>query len=54
MNALSVSDQGVITASGTAPLEFAREIFNELNLYKDEVLEAWYKLFKTGSPEVFT
>ncbi len=53
VNALSVSDEGVITAPGTAPLEFAREIFNELNLYKDEVLEAWYKLFKTSSPEAF-
>ncbi|MCP4159901.1 MAG: hypothetical protein GY760_07505 [Deltaproteobacteria bacterium] len=39
--------------SGTASLEFAREIFKELNLYKAEVLEAWYKLFKTSSPEAF-
>lgn len=53
INELSVSDAGVITASGTAPLEFARDIFKELNLYKVEVLEAWYKLFKTSSPEAF-
>lgn len=51
---LSVSDAGIITASGTAPLEFARDIFKELNLYKTEVLEAWYKLFKTSSPAAFT
>ena len=50
---LSVYDKGVITASGTAPIEFAREIFKELDLYKDEVLEAWYKLCKTSSPEAF-
>lgn len=50
---LSISDEGVITASGTASLEFAWEIFKELNLYKAEVLEAWYKLFKTSSPEAF-
>lgn len=50
---LSVCDEGVITASGTASLEFAREIFKELNLYKPEVLEAWYDLFKTSSPEAF-
>lgn len=50
---LSLSDKGVITASGTAALEFAREIFRELHLYTDEVLEAWYKLFKTSSPEAF-
>ena len=53
LNQLSVSSTGIITASGTAPLEFARDIFKELNLYKAEVLEAWYKLFKTGSPEAF-
>ncbi len=29
------------------------EIFKELNLYKAEVLDAWYKLFKTSSPEAF-
>ena len=53
VDVLSLSDEGVITASGTAALEFAREIFKELNLYKPEVLEAWYKLFKTSSPEAF-
>ncbi|MCP3944587.1 MAG: glutamine amidotransferase [Desulfobacteraceae bacterium] len=53
IDALSVSDKGVITASGTAPLEFAYEIFKELDLYNDEVLEAWYKLFKNSSPKAF-
>ncbi len=50
---LSISDKAIITASGTASLEFAREIFKELNLYKPDVLEAWYKLFKTSSTEGF-
>ena len=53
LDVLSVSDERVITASGTASLEFARELFKELGLYKVEVLEAWYKLFKTGSAEAF-
>lgn len=53
INELSVSDAGIVTASGTAPLEFSRDIFKELQLYKDEVLNAWYKLFKTGTPEAF-
>ena len=53
INALSVSNAGIITASGIAPLEFARDIFKELNFYKAEVLKAWYKLFKTSSPEAF-
>ncbi len=53
VDVLSVSDKGVITASGIASLEFAQEIFKELNLYTTEALEAWYKLFKTGSPEAY-
>jgi putative intracellular protease/amidase len=53
LDVLSVSDDGVITASGTASLEFAREVFKELNLYNSEVLEAWYNLFKTSAPEAF-
>ena len=53
VNELAVSDAGIVTASGTAPLAFAREIFIALNLYAPKVLEAWYQLFKTGSPEAF-
>jgi len=45
----SVSDEGVITASGLAPLEFAREIFKALDLYTPAALEAWYSLFKFGN-----
>jgi putative intracellular protease/amidase len=44
---------GLITAGGMAPLEFAREIFVELGVYDDEVLQAWYQLFKTGKSEYF-
>lgn len=44
----AISDEGVITASGTAPLEFAREIFRVLDLYSESSLEAWYALFKFG------
>ncbi len=50
---LSVSDQNIITASGTGSLEFAHEIFKALNLYKAQVLKAWYELFKTSSPKAF-
>jgi putative intracellular protease/amidase len=44
----AVSDQGVITASGVAPVDFAREIFECLNLFNAGALEAWYALFKHG------
>jgi len=49
----SISDDGIITASGTAPLEFARDIFQELHLYKSTVLSAWYELFKTNTPNAY-
>lgn len=45
----AVTDEGVITASGFAPLEFAREIFKSLDLYTPSALEAWYSLFKFGN-----
>ena len=48
-----VSDQNVITASAMKSLEFAREIFEWLDLYEDKVLEAWYGLFKTGDPKYY-
>jgi putative intracellular protease/amidase len=53
VDAPAVSDRNVITASSTAPVDFAREIFRALDLYDDKVLEAWYGLFKTGDPSYF-
>ena len=50
-DAPAVTDQGLITASGLAPLEFALHIFHSLDLYAPAVAQAWYNLFKTGDPE---
>jgi putative intracellular protease/amidase len=44
----AITDQNVITASGIAPIDFAREIFRVLNLYPTASIEAWYDLFKQG------
>lgn len=49
----AVTDQGVITASGVAPIEFAREIFEALNLYSADTLDAWYALYKHGDAWLF-
>jgi putative intracellular protease/amidase len=49
----AVRDGNVITAPGTAPLEFAREIFRVLELYEPRVLDAWYALYKTGDASAF-
>jgi putative intracellular protease/amidase len=50
----AITDQGVITASGIAPLEFAREIFEVLHLYSSCALDAWYALFKHGDASQFS
>ena len=47
-DATTVTDEGVITASGIAPIEFAREIFRTLGLYTREALDAWYALYRFG------
>ncbi len=52
-DAPAVTDGNVITAPGTAPLDFAYHIFRRLDVYTDGVLEAWYGLYKTGQPEYF-
>lgn len=49
----AVRAAGLITAGGMAPIEFAREIFIELDLYDDEALDAWVQLYKTGKSEYF-
>ena len=49
----AVRDEGVVTASGVAPLEFAREIFKVLDLYSQPSLDAWYALFKFGNASRF-
>ncbi|MFT3847151.1 MAG: DJ-1/PfpI family protein [Propionivibrio sp.] len=49
----AVTDDDVITASGTAPVDFAQHIFRRLDLYPPAVLDAWYGLFKTGRRAYF-
>lgn len=49
----AVRDGNLITASAMAPLEFAHAIFDYLQLYTPEVLDAWYNLFATGKAEYF-
>ena len=49
----AVTDGDLVTASGTAPVEFAREVLGRLDLYEPEVLESWYKLFGLRDPAGF-
>jgi putative intracellular protease/amidase len=48
VDTLAVRDRGVITASGLGPTEFAREIFDELEVFTAEERPVWYHLFKHG------
>jgi len=53
INAPAVADDNLITASGIAPLEFAREIFKKTEVMKPKTIGAWYNLFKTQEAKYF-
>jgi putative intracellular protease/amidase len=44
----AVEDDGIITASASSALEFARLILARLQAFPPKALEAWYGLFKSG------
>src|SRR5215207_7710761 len=48
VDALAVREAGVITASGLGPTEFAREIFEQLEIFAPADRPVWYHLFKHG------
>ena len=45
---LAVRDRGMITASGLGPVEFAREIFAELEVFSEADRGLWFEMFKHG------
>jgi len=54
----AVSDNNVVTANGTATLEFAKEMLRTLNISSEENIEEWYNYHKLGMykapiPKVF-
>lgn len=49
----AVTDGDLITASGTAPVDFARAIFAKLGIYEPSVLDSWYKLYGRNDPAGF-
>ncbi|MGY1977277.1 type 1 glutamine amidotransferase family protein [Nocardia gipuzkoensis] len=50
VEAPAVTDGDVITASGSAPFEFAREVLGRLGVYEPHVLDGWYRLFAHADP----
>jgi putative intracellular protease/amidase len=49
----AVVDNNLITATYLAPLEFAYEILKKTNCVKENVLESWFQLYKTGETKYF-
>jgi len=48
-----VRDGNLITATGVAPVHFARAIFELLELYREDVTESWFKLYGERDPAGF-
>jgi putative intracellular protease/amidase len=44
----AVRDRGLITASGLADVEFARELFEELNVLTADDRASWSQIFRSG------
>lgn len=44
----AIRDRNIITANGTAPLEFAKEILHALNIASEEKITDWYNFHKLG------
>ncbi|OBZ08355.1 glutamine amidotransferase [Bacillus sp. FJAT-27264] len=49
----AVTDGTLITASGTAPLEFSVHVLRALDVFSSTTLEAWYNLYKTHESKYF-
>jgi hypothetical protein len=48
VDAPAVRDRGLITASGLGDVEFARELFEELNVLTAGDRDAWAAIFRSG------
>lgn len=49
----AVVDGDLITASGVAPVHFARAVFERLGAYDRSVLDSWFKLYGDRDPAGF-
>ena len=49
----AVEDDGIITASVTASVEFAKLILSRLGVFSLNTAEAWCNLYKTGNPKYY-
>ncbi|HXH28729.1 MAG TPA: DJ-1/PfpI family protein [Candidatus Polarisedimenticolia bacterium] len=48
LDAPAARDRGVITAGGLTPVDFALEIFRELELFSEADRDLWYRMYRHG------
>lgn len=53
VDAPSVADHNLITASSTGALLWAKQIIEQLDVFQHDTLEAWYAYFSTGEVQHF-
>lgn len=53
VDAPAVVDGDLVTASGVAPVEFARAVLTRLDAWSPDVLDSWFKLYRHQDPEGF-
>ncbi|MDR0306285.1 MAG: glutamine amidotransferase [Chitinispirillales bacterium] len=53
LNEPAAVDDNLITATGLAPIEFTYEVLKKTNLIKENVLEAWFQLYKTREAKYY-
>ncbi|WP_040197065.1 type 1 glutamine amidotransferase family protein [Candidatus Soleaferrea massiliensis] len=44
----AVRDNNIVTANGTAPLEFAKEVLTALDIAPENKISEWYNFYKLG------
>lgn len=43
-----MNDKNIVTANGTATVEFAKEVMLALSAAEEKVINAWYEFHKLG------
>ncbi|GGG23704.1 glutamine amidotransferase [Rhodococcoides trifolii] len=49
----TVTDSALITAPGTAPVDFSKAVFEALELFPQPVIDAWHGLYTTGDKKYY-
>ncbi|MDY0130195.1 MAG: type 1 glutamine amidotransferase family protein [Methanosarcina vacuolata] len=49
----AVTDGNLITASGSAPLEFTVHVLKKLDVFSLKTVDSWYNLYRTQEPKYF-